>query len=126
MIDQNSPAFQEFAGMVTAMLIQTVIRSGGDFEDRSVVGDQLKPWLAEQLAKYEARTKPVTITGLPETLPDGRKIVGWKWDIPQRHDTIIGSWFSPTAPSLHTLNGGIALTFPALIAITEPKESGNG
>ena len=70
--------------------------------------------LAEAIAAYEkARPKLPTITGLPETLPDGTRIVGWRWGVP-----VAGEWYWIT--SQKRLDK-ITTSWPQIIAITETQ-----
>ena len=67
--------------------------------------------LYNALEAYEAaRPKPVTITGLPETLPDGRKIVGWSMVTRELINPARSLMKQPDAPELKC----------RLLPITEP------
>lgn len=68
------------------------------------------------LQAYEAaRPKLPTITGLPQTLPDGTPIVGWKWGM-----TEPGDWH------MSEVNNGMRKTnfggYLRVIAITEATD----
>lgn len=74
--------------------------------------------LAEAIAAWEAsRPKPVTITGLPDKLRDGKPIVGWKVGIAP-----VGAWcYCANGKffwrAVHTERASWSVD---LIAITEP------
>ena len=100
MIDQESEAFKA----AWAARCDTHGKTGGEV-------------LVAILEAYEAaRPKLPTITGLPETLPDGTRIVGWKWGAVSSGDWIVSDdEANPSVAQVRKCHG----VYMALIAITE-------
>ena len=75
------------------------------------------PWIKYVRADIAARPKLTTITGLPETLPDGTRIVGWKWGAVSSGDWIVSDdeADNPSVAQVRKCHG----VYMALIAITE-------
>lgn len=106
MMEPNSPEHFGWSAMCA--------EAGGCFPTQAA-------FLAGIRAYEAARPKPVTITGLPETLPDGRKIVGWRYAYHQA-----GEWgincheLAEIGEPVSQFDWTHEYGPPSLIAITEP------
>lgn len=107
MIDQESEAFKAAT--------RAYWTKANEYDPVHVDDDEC---LAAAIKAYEAaRPKLPTITGLPAALPDGTRIVGWKWGAVSSGDWIVSDdeADNPSVAQVRQCHG----VYMALIAITE-------
>lgn len=109
MIDQESEAFKA----AWRALWPDWLADGSTGARSGVMAN--RDTLTAALEAYEAaRPKSTHITGLPETLPDGRRIVGWRFDRPS-----VGAHIYEVDLQDFARATDLDTRFAALIAITE-------